>query len=215
MLLFVKRYRRRLDAVGGLCLRRAHKPLVTECHERPPVDPQRTQLLFGDTHAETLECLERLPLAWGARKPRAVARRRGPGQRPSRLRHRAAPGRGRQQGRIHLAQGVVVVVAKPLGERNQIGHQEPIVIEDVDHRLQAMRGRLAKSGDDSDHLGAAERHADPGADMWLGKLRRKRIVENATQGARDRDLNDWPRHRSIRPGMMRELTMGPDPTPIK
>ena len=110
---------------------------------------------------------------------------------------------------------MVVVVAKPLGERNQIGHQKPIVIEDVDHRLQAMRGRLAKSGDDPDNLGAAKRHADPGADTWLGKVCRKRIVENATQGARDRDLNDWRRHGSIQPGMMRELTMGPDPTPIK
>ena len=78
-----------------------------------------------------------------------------------------------------------------------------------------MRGRLAKSGDDPDHLGTAERHTDPGADTWLRKVCRKRIVENATQGARDRDLNDWPRHRSIQPGTMLEPTMGPVPTPIK
>ena len=100
---------------------------------------------------------------------------------------------------------MVIVAAEPPGEFDQVGSQKPCVIENRDHRLQLVNGCFAETGDDPNDPGSTKRYLDTRANLWLGEMGGKRIVEDATQGPRYRDLNDGPGHNPNRSAFARQL----------
>ena len=80
------------------------------------------------------------------------------------------PRRARQKACIDLTQGVVVVAAEPACERNQVGREKRVAIDDAGYGLESIRGSLGEARDDTDHFGASERHPHPRADLRLGEV---------------------------------------------
>ena len=124
------------------------------------------------------------------------------------------PRRARQKGCIDLPQGVVVVAAEPACERNQVGREKRVAIDDAGYGLESIRGSLSEARDDADHFSASERHPHACADLRPGEVGGKRIVEDTAQGARHRDLDHWRGHRT-NCRRLRRQAVRPGPMPIR
>ena len=81
------------------------------------------------------------------------------------------PGAGRHGRADRVASAASVILRDPERQRDDIGRQERLRVEDVDHRLDGVVvcGRVDYPGDHTGDDAPAQRHEHTGADHWVDR----------------------------------------------